>query len=403
MNTFENLYRQYLLGSAVHKELVDALLNPDIRTWPQFDPEVGYILGNSLSKGCGIDGSSTITTCRGDRRTPHHYAGMPCRINTYGNSFTECNQVSDGETWQEYLAAHFGEPIGNYGVGGFGVYQAYRKLLRAEKSPAGVKNVILYIWGDDHQRSIMRCRHAAIYTRYNGNVNGFWANIEMDLPTGRFVEKDNLCPTPQSVYKMCDPEFMADALRDDLMVQICFCQTKPLGRRILAGAEGLRRLAKILDVPFDLGSDAASQASIDNLYIKYGYAATKDIVARTRAFTQQYQKNLLVVLFDPIWALKQLIQTGKRQDQEIVDYLQENDIDYFDMNLVHLADFKYFNLSEDDYYKRYLIGHYNPAGNHFFAFAIKDRILAMLDPKPITYRNDPDAAQDFEAFLKSNL
>jgi len=38
------------------------------------------------------------------------------------------------------------EPIRNFGVGGFGVYQAYRRMLRAEKSDLGAKYVILYIW-----------------------------------------------------------------------------------------------------------------------------------------------------------------------------------------------------------------------------------------------------------------
>jgi hypothetical protein len=45
------------------------------------------------------------------------------RINTYGDSFTQCAQVSDGETWQEILAAHLGEPIGNFGVSGYGVHR----------------------------------------------------------------------------------------------------------------------------------------------------------------------------------------------------------------------------------------------------------------------------------------
>ena len=29
--------------------------------------------------------------------------------------------MNDGETWQEYLAAHLREPIRNYGVGGYSV------------------------------------------------------------------------------------------------------------------------------------------------------------------------------------------------------------------------------------------------------------------------------------------
>jgi hypothetical protein len=32
------------------------------------------------------------------------------------------------------------------------------------------------------------------------------------------------------------------------------------------------------------------------------------------------------------------------------------------------------------------IGHYNPSGNHFFAFALKNSLIEWLDPKPLTYR-----------------
>jgi hypothetical protein len=38
--------------------------------------------------------------------------------------YSDCHQVSDCETWQEYLAGHLGEPIRNFGMGGYGVYQA---------------------------------------------------------------------------------------------------------------------------------------------------------------------------------------------------------------------------------------------------------------------------------------
>ena len=34
-----------------------------------------------------------------------------------GDSFTHCDQVSDGETWQEFLASHIREPVKNFGVG----------------------------------------------------------------------------------------------------------------------------------------------------------------------------------------------------------------------------------------------------------------------------------------------
>jgi hypothetical protein len=71
------------------------------------------------------------------------------------------------------------------------------------------------------------------------------------------------------------------------------------------------------------------------------------------------------------------------------------------MNLVHLRDYQSFNLSIEDYLKRYFIGHYSPAGNHFFAYSIKDTIVKWLDPKPITYRDDGSRLIDFEGYLPS--
>lgn len=126
------------------EDVIDRFLRgPD---WAQCDPELGYVLGNYLSQN-GIDNSATISTVQANgARTCCKYAGKKCEIKTYGDSFTQCHPVSDGETWQEYLAGHLGEPIRNFGVGGYGVYQAY-----------------------------------------------------LDLATGRFVEKENQLPTRQAV------------------------------------------------------------------------------------------------------------------------------------------------------------------------------------------------------------
>src|SRR5262245_31781978 len=124
--------REFLSSATFIREEVDEFIDPAATTWAKFDPELGYRLSDILIRD-GVDGCYTIGTYlpSGARRTIH-YADKPCRINTYGNSFTQCHQVSDGETWQEILAAHFGEPIRNFGVGGFGVYQTYRRIRRTE-------------------------------------------------------------------------------------------------------------------------------------------------------------------------------------------------------------------------------------------------------------------------------
>ena len=97
-------FEQYLKASAVSKEVIDRFLRGP--AWAQFDPELGYIAGSYLPAD-GMDKSSTISTVQPNgARTSFLYTGRTCRINTYGDSFTHGNQVSDGETWQEYLAGH---------------------------------------------------------------------------------------------------------------------------------------------------------------------------------------------------------------------------------------------------------------------------------------------------------
>ena len=183
-------FEQYLRQSVVTREVIDGFLRGP--SWAQYDPEQGYILGNYLPPD-GIDRSATISTVQSNgARTSFVYAGKKCRINTYGDSFTQCHQVSDGETWQEYLAGHLGEPIRNFGMGGYGVYQAYRRMLREERTDHGAEYLIFYIWGDDHIRSLLRCRHAITYRFWNPQGGrafhgNFWPNLEMDLRTGRFV------------------------------------------------------------------------------------------------------------------------------------------------------------------------------------------------------------------------
>jgi len=57
-----------------------------------------------------------------------------------------------------------------------------------------------------------------------------------------------------------------------------------------------------------------------------------------------------------------------------------------DLCSVHAADYADWNAGSEAYFKRYFIGHYNPLGNFFCAFAMKDHVVAMLNPKPLPYR-----------------
>ena len=392
-------FEEYLKGTVVSRELVDRFLRGP--SWAQFDPELGYVLGNYLPLD-GMDGSATLSTIQSNgSRTSFVYAGKKCRINTYGNSFTHCHQVSDAETWQEYLAGHLGEPIRNFGMGGYGVYQAYRRMVREERSDHGAEYLILYLWGDDHIRSLLRCRHAIIHKFWDdqgGRMfhNNFWSNLEMDLATGRFVEKDNLLPTRESLYRMSDAKWMVDHLKDDLALQL-YAFKRGYIREL--DREQVSRLAARLNYALDWGKESTLSEQASELLDKYSLRATEHILEKAREFAAKNRKKLMVVLFDPGRVLPQMRQTGKRYDQQIVDYLTREKFNFFDMNEVHLRDFQNYKLSFADYMKIYFIGHYNPRGNHFFAYSIKNKVVEWLEPKPITYQKRDPETVDFKEYL----
>ena len=410
-------WEQYLRAAAVPRELIEAYVQRP--HWATFDPELGYVLHNCFVPW-GVDNSRTIETFRPDgARTRFLYAGRKPRINTYGDSFTEGNQVSDGETWQEYLAGHFGEPIGNFGVGGHGVYQAYRRMLRVERTADGADCVILYVWGDDPTRSLMRCRWGQLYlwvdqfsreqNLFNGNP---WAHVEIDLETGSFVELENPLATPESLLAMCDPEWMLEHLRDDLALQLAVyagdADYGEPGKIDELDRPKVERLAEVLDFPFDWSADSDQRRQAAMLLNRYGQRATIFILDQARAFTQSAGKTFLV-------ALNFTARTdhfrgavaawdGVRRDQEIVDHLSASGVPLFDMNDVHQREFEQFGGSHHEYMSRYMVGgdgHYNPRGNHFFAYELKDRLLELLDPKPLPYQDRGPDSVDFSQYLSA--
>jgi hypothetical protein len=392
---------EYLKASAVPRATIDGFIRGP--SWARFDPELGYVLGNYLPTD-GIDRSATLSTVGPDgARTSFMYAGKKCRINTYGDSFTQCHQVSDGETWQEYLAAHLGEPIRNFGMGGYGVYQAYRRMIREERTDHGAEYLVLYLWGDDHIRSLLRCRRTILYTNWDDQGGrmfhgNFWPNVEMDPATGQFVEKENLLPTPDSLYRMADPAWMVEHLGDDLALELYAFK---LGYIRGLDRERIGKLAARLDVPIDWSEVETLPAQAGVLLDRYSLRATRFILEKSRDFARKGGKRLLVVLFDPYRALGEMRRGEPRYDREIVDYLRREGFRFFDMNEVHLRDFRESGLPYDAYQKQYLIGHYNPRGNHFFAYAIKDKVVDWLDPKPITYRAADPRSVDFRGYLPS--
>lgn len=365
-------FRQYLEQGAISAQAAALFRRPESIVGTRFDPELAYLPASGV--GCDGVGSARVFysfESDGARRLVN-WSQRPCRINTYGDSFTQCNQVSDGETWQEVLAAHFGEPLRNFGVGGYGVYQAYLRMKRMESAPSGAPYVILNIFEDDSYRSLMACRwlHLPWFQPAHRDNPGFhampWAHIRLDPATGKWVEVANPFNTPESLCQLADPGFVFETFRDDPILKLEFMRH---GGQV-EDTEDLCALARYFKVP------------LNELFTAYALASTVHIVAKAKEFLALQGKRLMVLLSYSAGNVVRHLSTGQRFDGRLLDELAKLNVPVCDILAKYTEDYAAFKLSPKEYCERQYIGHYNPAGNHFFAFAIKGDLISWLNPRP---------------------
>lgn len=378
---------EYLKSMVYTRKEVDDWFSGMAFPFSRYDSELGYLLRSARFKD-GVDGSMSTYNYNDHGLGPRRmirYAGTPCRINTYGNSFTQCQQVSDGETWQEVLTAHLCEPIRNFGVGGHSVYQAYLRMKREEmKTPA--EYIVFNIYDDDHYRSLVSWQGGkAGAEQYTFHICPTSPYVKVNPTTGEFVKRKNLCPTPESFYNLCNADWVYETFKDDFTLKIKWAQANVKEGTPEESYSTIVGLARTHGIKTCVDSVETMLKTLNTLYTKAAIFASMRIVEKIEKFADTNGKKVLYVLSFCSDNIARKIEDGHRFDQEFVDFLQRKGLPYVDMMEAHIADYAQFKTGVKDYLKRYYIGHYNPLGNFFLAFAIKGRLVKMLRPKPISY------------------
>lgn len=319
-----------------------------------------------------------------------NYKDKPCRINTYGDSFTMSAEVNDGETFQERLAAHLCEPVRNFGIGGYSVYQAYRRLLREEtRTPAPY--IIFNIINDDHYRSLTGWRN--IRSRYSRSMRGGVVSpmepyVRVNPATGDFVEYENPCPTPESVYKMADLDWVYDRFKDDLAMPMMVAYQHLRDKTPERSYARITAIAKKHGIDAKIDSAASLEKTVEEVFTKAALYSSMRIVDKLEDYAAKNNKKVLYVLSYVQPPIADTVRTGKRFDQAFVDFLKKKNLPYVDLMEAHLADFAQYDMSIHQYFLKYWTGHYTHLGNYFEAFAIKDKLVPMLNPKPPAYSEE---------------
>jgi len=357
----------------------------------KYDSELGFLHRDRRFKE-GIEGSICTYTYdkSGARRTIAH-ASKPCRINTYGNSFTSCEQVSDGETWQEVVAAFIGEPVRNYGIGGYSVYQAYLRMKR-EESVHPAQYIIFNIFDDDHYRNQISWQ----VIRYGKN----WQHFQPPLPyivanpaTGQFVEMKNPCPTPESLYNLCNLDWVYQTFKDDFVLKLRLAQEADKHPDPTI-AQLIQALAAEQGTPTLVNSNADDLVkAADSLYTRSGIFASMRVVDQIERFATAHKKKVLYVLSYGSGNVAKRLRGEKRFDQSFVEFLGSHKLPYVDLLEAHAADYAQFQCGLEDYFRRYYVpAHYNPRGNVFCAYAMLNKLVSMLGPKPAPYSGSYDCS-----------
>jgi len=377
--------REYLAELVyTHEEVRDWLAG---RAFPfaKYDAELGWLLRNGRVAD-GVDGSvSTYTFGDHDERLMINGAGKPCRINTYGNSFTQCHQVSDGETWQEVLAAHLGESVRNFGVGGWSTYQAYLRMRREEpRLPADF--LIVNIYHDDPYRNLDAWRNIR-QRKHARFIEPTLPHLVVDVDAGTCEERPNPCPTPESLDHLCDPGWVYERFKDDFVLHIMLAYLNSDRSNPEAAYRDMQALATTHGINTRMDESPPASAMAGALFTRAALFSSMRVVEWIEAYAKAHGKTVLYVLSYPAHVVAPWLEHHTRADESFVTFLDEKKLPYVDLMRAHEADFAHYKGSARDYLAQFFIGHYNPRGNFFTAFAIKDKVVEMLRPKPPAYRS----------------
>ena len=376
--------KDYLGKILYTREEVDGWFAGKLFPFSKFHSQFGWLLNDDSFRD-GLNNSWSVYTYKkpDGERIMANYSDKPCRINTYGDSFTQCHQVSDNETWQEVLAAHLQEPVRNFGIGGWSFYQAYLRMLREEeRTPGSV--IIMNIFADDHLRNLDSWRNIRA-KKHPQHIEATLPYLKVDMKKGIIKECENPCPTPDSYYKLCNINDAYKIFRDDFVLKIMIAHQKSGSDNPQKQYASLMDLTKThgIETKIDTGSTLSETA--DKIHREAALFSSKLLVEKIEDYAEKNNKKVLWILSYPPSYIGKHYREGIRWDKEFIDFMVSKNVPLIDLSQLHLDDFENYKIDFEKYLSAHFVGHYNPRGNFFCAHAVRDKLIKMLDPKPLSY------------------
>ncbi len=150
--------------------------------------------------------------------------------------------------------------------------------------------------------------------------------------------------------------------------------------------DDLKKLSTTFGINTRVDNAEAFSEQAWKIHLDAALFASERIVERIEEFAEENNKKVLYVLSYNSYEVGRMIKEGKRFDEDFLEFLDSKKLPYVDLMQEHVEDYKKYKCSVADYLGQYFIGHYNPRGNFFHAWSIKDDVVEILDPKPESYK-----------------
>lgn len=349
-----------------------------------YDADLGFVHAPATLYGNGVMGTNTRTDYELDgARKLVNCIGSDSRIHTYGDSFTHCDQVNDGETWQEVLASHLQEPIRNYGVGAYSVYQSYLRMKKLRDAGNTAPYVVLNIYEDDHYRNLL-WRGLNVSARKldpprpKPPFHPFRPYLTVNVGGDTFLEHENIAQDAEDLNMLSDLDSLVSRFGNHPAVQLALAKQNKSRHSL----DYLHNAAEILGLTVPEGAEENMGNSVTSVFTEAALFSTIKVLEMVDDFCKRNNIELAIVLSYSSRTILSVLEGVDRFDHCFVQWIKRRGNPVIDMIQAFRSEFEYSTLGAEVFLEPYFIGHHSPAGNAFTARSMMNFVIDWMDPKP---------------------
>lgn len=342
----KNLLTEYQIDAT--KRIID-----DNNNYHKFDSLLGWTIKSNANNN---EKSSNQYGARWSKTYSQYHANNITRVESYGDSYTFCDDVNDNETWQTYIEGldSLYEAV-NWGVGAYGLDQAYLRYTKTRNIYESEIILIGYMT-ENIARNVNTYR--PFYVHNSGSP----------LTKPRFIfQNDSLVLLPN--YMKFPAQYDSLLVNTDLLLHTLgehdYYYNKRYNSNKVLDNFSIIKLYKILFHQIKL-------RLYPDVIIKNGRYNTSSEAYRVtiRLYDKFYNdvkvagQRPIIVIFPNFKDFRRHIKNEKKQYQPLIDYFKSNNYEYID--LMEALD----GYNEKDLFR----GHYSPIANKLVADMIYNYI-----------------------------